>query len=411
MTDTSEYIPKDDGKANGKIFTLGKAPDPDTLLAIHTREECCETVELDFGARLLFCRLLDLALNPTLNNRRKGQIVISQTQLMERLGASKETIGRWTSELVRARFIWVTRVPRPNTHPINCYHISVFQPPKATELEVAGDGLWGNGYRRPGTMTQNVARGPLGRFLRLGVGQENRPKGGAEEEETPVLLEKTPAKGHKCDRSAVTHDPCEALKLNLPSVTHDGGQPSPMTLAKGHARRLGRVTGDGCEGSPVPLLKESQKELEHDLKSRRGEGAAAPLPPDEEKGGKKWGWGRAYDNFDRWKAEMEHTFPGKREKVQKELEGLLEQAKSPARRQEIKRRLAFLRDLRRGGLPPDELEQAPKPAPKPKLKVEISEEQLLQDAMGMIEAAQEAGIKPLLTPAHRAALKKAGMKV
>lgn len=167
----------------------------------------------------------------------------------------------------------------------------------------------------------------------------------------------------------------------------------------------------------MPVLRESQKELESDFKSRRGEGAELPPPPQAAPGGKisreqllesarKDGWGADLEQFE---ARARDMFNSDRRELEKELRARLESARGAARKDAIKARLAILRKIRLGDLPEDDPPATPPPA-RPKAKVEIPEAQLLQDALGMIEAAQAAGIKPLLTPAHRAALKKAGVK-
>jgi hypothetical protein len=261
MTELTESEPSAKGKPG--VFGLYRKEDPNTLLAIHTREDVCEDLELAFGARLLFTRLLDLALNPNLYNGSRGQIIVSIMQLSERLGSSERTIERWIKQLVSKRIIWISKVFRPNTKPINCYHITAFQPAKKAEQEIPGDGLWGNGYRRSDDLGLGVLRGRSGQFVGMGGGLvdvRGNPL-------SSYLLEKTAGRRQKVLLSAVTHDGSQASQVALSAVTHDGSQASPVTVESRQPCRLTGATGDGGEGSLVSDLKESQNELESPFES------------------------------------------------------------------------------------------------------------------------------------------------
>lgn len=160
----AEYAPQANeglGQSNHKekTFELVRSKDPTDHLIIRAREDAVTDPELTDGARNLFTFLLDLANNPYVNGGRKGQITISNTQLRARLKRSSRAIYGWTKELVEQRHIWVTKFPRPNMHPMNVFHITAQQPKREICLELPGDGLWGNGYRRPDQVMPLGARG------------------------------------------------------------------------------------------------------------------------------------------------------------------------------------------------------------------------------------------------------------
>ena len=146
--------------SNGqKKFDLKPAKDPSEHVIIRAREDAVTDPELTDGARNLFTFLLDLANNPYVNNGRKGQIAISNTQLCERLTRSSRAIYGWTKELEEQRHIWVSKLPRPNMHAMNVFHITAQQPKREIRQELPGDGMWGNGYRRPDQVMPLGARG------------------------------------------------------------------------------------------------------------------------------------------------------------------------------------------------------------------------------------------------------------
>ena len=138
-----------------------------------------------------------------------------------------------------------------------------------------------------------------------------------------------------------------------------------------------------------------------------GRRADAPVPPPNASPG------NGDTDFSAWQAEMRQLFADKRERFEKEMNTGLEQAADDESRAFYRRRVAFLRDLRQGGRPPKRPTggngQPARAQSAP--AAEISQEQLLTDAMGIVENAEAAGLKPLLTPKHRAALAKAGVTV
>lgn len=130
------------------IFKLERKDDPLTLTIIHTREAVCQDARLEHGAARLFCLLLDFSLNPSMNLNRRGTVIISQTQLSERLNMSKRSVRDYIARLVSCGYLWVSKLPRPNMWPMARYHISALDAPKSAAMEVAQDGLWGNHARR-----------------------------------------------------------------------------------------------------------------------------------------------------------------------------------------------------------------------------------------------------------------------
>jgi hypothetical protein len=148
-TETSEYLNGDDqGQQGEKKFTIQKARDPDFQKILDGRMAVLTNSDLHDGAKVLFTLLLELALNPFIRLRVRGQVAISNTQLRERLSRSARAIYGWTHELVFHNHIWLSKLPRPNMHAMNVFHITALQPQRPSEPELPGDGVWGNGYRR-----------------------------------------------------------------------------------------------------------------------------------------------------------------------------------------------------------------------------------------------------------------------
>ena len=155
---------------HGKIFGMVPKTDPDTLTAVHIREQACEDAQLGNGAVRLFCRLIDLALNPDwYRPGAKGQVLIGQMKLATLLVCSERTIRTWTQELLSQRYVWITRVPRPNTKPVIRYHVSAFIAPKQTLPDVRGEGAIGNCRRRwDADLDREPNRDARGTFRRMG---------------------------------------------------------------------------------------------------------------------------------------------------------------------------------------------------------------------------------------------------
>jgi hypothetical protein len=363
----------------GKVFGLVKAPDPDQQKIFNVRREVCEHHSLHDGAKVLFVRLLDLALNPTANNGRRGQIVISFLQLHERLHRSYRALWGWVRELVTEGYVRVTRVPMPNTHPMNCYHIAVLQ--QADERpQVAGDGFWGDGYRRPAETLGAPRREATGKFCNKGprlLDAYGRPI-------SRVLQGNSTGNGKKgplpIAKSAVGSSKiCYGERQNLlrPIAEKDPSQRQNLLLP---------VAKSAIEGGKKgPSLGETQYECESSL-----EKGGTPAPDAE---------------LERWLGSLDDMFPSALRKLESDLQGKLNAARSQAAKKMWRARLAAVRERLLGGPVPDEAEPpAPKASRKPKPMP--TEQELLDSARSAI---RELGLKPeQLTEGQRAALRKAG---
>jgi hypothetical protein len=156
---TGRQDPSSDHGNKPKSLDIVPHKDPKQLIIIRAREDAVTDPELTDGARNLFTFLLDLANNPYVNNGRPGQIAISNTQLRERLSRSARGIYGWTEELIVQRHVWMSKLPRPNMHAMNVFHITAQQPKRDIRQELPEDGMWGNGYRRPDQGMPLGARG------------------------------------------------------------------------------------------------------------------------------------------------------------------------------------------------------------------------------------------------------------
>jgi hypothetical protein len=162
--------------AHESPFGLVRKEDPQTKIILGARMDVLTDADLTDGAKNLFNLLLDLSLNPDVNQRRRGQILISTTQLCERLHRSKRSIWSWKKELTEKRFIWISKFLRPNMHAMHRFHIAALDPVQQGREEVPGDGLWGNGYRRPDQPTMPLgARAQSGKKRHLLVDRLGNP--------------------------------------------------------------------------------------------------------------------------------------------------------------------------------------------------------------------------------------------
>ena len=122
-SEINEYAPEardgfgyHDGKQ--KVFELVRTTGPEDMETIfRARIDALEDPELTDGARMLFARLLDSALDPASWFKRRGQVCISNTQLRERLSRSARAIYGWTKELETQRHVWMSKLGRPTCNP------------------------------------------------------------------------------------------------------------------------------------------------------------------------------------------------------------------------------------------------------------------------------------------------------
>lgn len=237
----------------------------DQLIAIRTREQVCDDPDVSDGSVRLFARVLDMALNPFLNNNRRGEIIVSQMKLGCLLNCDERTIRRRTDELIRGGYVWTTLVPRQNTKPILCYHITAFQAKRPVEQQITYDGLWGNGKRRFDsgfTKTGKQASGhqtghqrPVCSALLDQFGKQISFN----------YLENTPASGQNCPLSPDKIDRSHRTKLSSGS-----GQICPVTEDTSVLSQRSKLSGGSGQNCPVTpdasvRLKESQQEVKPPL--------------------------------------------------------------------------------------------------------------------------------------------------
>ena len=218
-TDTaSEYLPTQQEKGE-PIFHLQKAKDPWTEKILGARMAALCDPELTDGSRNLFTLLLDLSLDPVANMGRRFEVCISNTQLRERLARSARAIYGWTQELETQRHIWLSKKPRPNMHAMNVFHISALQPKRPSMPELPGDGMWGNGYRRPGQPMPKGARGGtctkrhylLDRFGNplIAKSVDYQPPTRKECGSPPQVLREAPAQNDTCHPQVLRETPAQ----------------------------------------------------------------------------------------------------------------------------------------------------------------------------------------------------------
>lgn len=117
---------------------------------------------LTLGAKLLFCFLLDCSWLRSFGGvPGGGTITISTFQISEFLHVGMNSVWRWSRELVKHGYIWMSKRPLPNARPMNTYHITVFNPsaPK-TKFDFGCWGTDGKFRKRKGVpMLQNGVMG------------------------------------------------------------------------------------------------------------------------------------------------------------------------------------------------------------------------------------------------------------
>lgn len=368
-----------DAIEEGKKFRIDREPDPATLTAIRAREQVCDDPKISDGAARLFVRLLDLSLNPFLNNGRKGEIIVSQMKLGSFLNCDERSIRRRTDELLRGNYVWTTLVGRQNTKPIRCYHVTAFQPKRQAEQEMAGEGLWGNGKRRFDSGFARTGHEATGHQRRMGsllvdrFGKqiffnlpENTPARGQQEPlspDTSVRCDRTlasSARGRKCP---VTEDASVLSQRSI--LTGDSGQNCPVTKDAGVRHKESSV------GDSAP---------------RRSQGSSPPPK----------------DALEEWIMGLKKRFPRELEAIKSKL---LEQRRSAVG---IPARLLINKKLKavdEAILGPSIEEEPAKPKPvRALIKPEaLNQAELLQSARD----AMTLGLK-YVTPEQKAALQSAG---
>lgn len=141
----------------------GKNKRTDAIL--QSRFEALTHPELTVGAKVLFCFILDLSLDRDASND-VGVVTISRRKLAWYLACSEKSVGNWKKALAAARFIWISLKFRPNTWPMDRFHISALDHPDRPRQLLDQDGLWGNGKLRSVPDRSITARGTNGKFCR-----------------------------------------------------------------------------------------------------------------------------------------------------------------------------------------------------------------------------------------------------
>lgn len=243
-----------------KKFDIKPAEDQNALTAIFERERACEDAQLVDGAVRLFVRLLDMALNPMLNNGTKGKIIISQDDLGKMIHCDDRSIRRYSEQLKNGNYIWISKMPRRNTKMICVYHVTAFIPRRQVSQEMPGEGVRVNGARRYDTG-----------FARTGAaatGQQRRVGGGLVDQYGRQvffnLLEKSAVSGQERPLS-----PDNSVRSDRTAVSSATGQNCPVTADNGvlsHRSKLTAPTGQDCpvsEGNGV-------RAIESQIQSERG---------------------------------------------------------------------------------------------------------------------------------------------
>lgn len=245
-----------------KIFKLERAENPDTLTAVHAREKCCEDKNLSNGAVRLFCRLLDFALNPYVNLGKKGQVIVSQLKLATLINCAPRSIRNRTEELLTFDYVWLSKIPRPNTYPILCYHITAFQARKDTRLEMSADGLWGNCARRFGPQDGGSAARKKANDQNLPVASFLVDRFGKPISRISSVFPLPAATAAPCQQQPVAADSSNGSPL--PAATAAGFSAGVAADSSNHSP-LSAATAAPSPRQPVADLGETQPEVEQVL--------------------------------------------------------------------------------------------------------------------------------------------------
>jgi len=271
--DTAEYLPNHRPE---KKFDIVKAKDPDLETILGARMDVLTDPELTDGARSLFCLLLDMSLDPAMNLWRRGEIAISNTQLRERLWRSSRAIYGWTKELESQRHIWVSKKRRPNTQPMNVFHITAMQPKKQQGPELPNDGCWGNGYRRPEMAMPKGARGhPCTKrhYLVDALGNplfvhpvQNEPLSRTDYTCHPQVMRETPAQNDTCHPQVMRETPAELAgatrtKRHLPPAQNDTTPQQETAVSIETEIETERASKEIGEAFPPPGFKSWEEKL------------------------------------------------------------------------------------------------------------------------------------------------------
>lgn len=294
---------------------------PVDLTAVWAREAVCESPNLSSGAVRLYCRLLDLALNPDFYKPGpKGQVLIAQVNLGDMIKCSESSIRRRSHELILEKVIWIARVPRPNTKPMIRYYITAYIEKKQATPERLGDGLWGNGRRRFDDQLE-VVRGATGQFRRLGgllfdqFGNKIFSR----------IHENTSVNGQKRALGAADLTAGSGQNWQVGAVKIDRSERPPVTAHSGQHCPLPAVKPAAQSNQECPTREESPVRVGDYLRE------GPPFPPDKA--------------FEEWvKGFGKDPFRSKLERARDDLRKALSRSKTDAGRAECKRRLDWLQE-------------------------------------------------------------------
>lgn len=274
----------------------------------------------------------------------------------------------------------------PNAWPIDTYHITAIHPPASSGEKTSVEGLWGNGYRQ--SRPQNTGGGFRRNLLPL---EENFQLS----EKSSFLPTNSPASGNA-----------------LPASAEVGCEPPPKKTSGHRRKKLRRGTEADCDGAPKKtsggsgnlFRRGTEADCEHKKAKIQGlsvlKGGEAPPAPDQDQE-------RA---FKVWESRLDDWQNSRLFKEEELFARQLQNSKSPESRELIKRKLAAIRLRLHGPSLPDRPTEPKKPRPARKAP-ELTEQEILAAAMKSVTEAKDAGIKPLLTEQHKAALKKAGVRL
>jgi hypothetical protein len=386
MTATSEYLPT---SPHQKAFRIAPIEQDLTSMILSARDEVICNNSLHLGSRLMFVKILDLAVRQA-SNIRPGVVTISQTKLAEMFGVSLRTVWTWKHELVTEGFIWMSSQPMPNAWPIDTYHITAIHPPKHSGEKTSVEGLWGNGVRqrRPDKLGMG-AREP---------GQVQIPGTGVRSSGLRVEENFQPS-----GKNPFLHETAIADRSELRASAEANCEPPPKQAATEARSRLRRGAEANCEPPPKPtaghrrsgLRRGAEADCEHKKAKVGGnshfEGGEAVLPP---------------VNRQDWEAKLKKLYPRELEALRADL--LKQRCRLPLNdpgTADFDSRIEAIDLQLYGGKVPAKgktvLHRNPQPARK---APEPTEEQILEGARYLVSIGKEGS----LTQGQRAALEKAG---
>jgi hypothetical protein len=338
------------------VFKLSPVEDDLTTVILSIRDQVTEDTALCYGARLMFVRLLDLAVRGS--SKRVGTITISQHNLGERLGASARTIFDWKQQLINRGYLWMTSQSMPNTWPLDTYHIAAIDRQRSSQQMTSAEGMWGNGERRQ----------------KLAAPGQGARQPGQMTLKAPVAVRRSLLHGSKpSSKNGKTPENAAESRRNLPPSAEAGCDGEPK-LAATESRSPLRLTAEaGCDGEPKlaathsrsPLRLTAEAGCEHSKAKVRDQSdfEGGKEPPTPEKSGEDL-------ELERWQASLRGTFPSRLEKIRTRLIGQREQAKAANVRQALSRKIKILGSMIEGPLPapispalePTPARSAPQPA-------------------------------------------------